>query len=558
MKLFRNITAGILIVFLLMLVQSLSVEATSTTWPQTNNVPSDKIWKITFNKSVDRMTVNANSIYITNSKGTKLSNSITFSNSDRYVHIAPPTGGYRHAETYTLHITQSVRNSEGKPLKESITKTFTIEEAPTYDLANVQADGATTIVEKFPSFEEAMRRMGADQAILLNGIIIHMPDGLVVTKATNGSSLTILHSDKLLKKEETYVPADTELVYVDSTDLYVEVELAGVRYFIKQENSRLLPSQTVKKRSYYYTANGSLFHSIYSHGKGMYGTYEVGIAPTFLRDGTPYYSTDGSHFTNETGQQVGVANQYFQYLPIRSETRYSAEELDAYILERLRKLERDYPTSQLYQNASTKSKLLGLGTELKRIEKEHHVNAMHILAFAQHESQYGMSSYAQKYNNLFGLYVSDDNPLHKEFDSVEQNIQELVNVFLNKNYLPPTGKYANGTNFGNKAVGMNVKYASDPYWGAKIAGHLYRMDRMMGGKELANPVKIGLTNTTGLNFRLDPSTSQPSAYKYPKSGMPVIILDDQLAEKPWIKVQSDFVPYEELYVHGSYVDRLVW
>ncbi|PIC63223.1 hypothetical protein CSV79_12835 [Sporosarcina sp. P13] len=558
MKLVKKLVMSSMLMFVLLIAMSLSVEAASITWPHSPNEEADKTWTISFSKPVNRTTVNSNTVYITDSLGVRQTNSFAFSNSDTFVHIAAPSGGYRHAETYTLHITQGVKNSDGKALKEYVTKTFTIKAELTYDVINVKQDGTTSLVAKYSTFEDASHRMQSTQAVSYQGKIIHMPAGLVSTKSFGSSSITILHSDKLLKKEVTYVPADSELMYVDSTDAYVEVELAGVNYFIKQENSRLLPSQTIKDRSYYYVRNGSLFHSIYRHTAARYGTYEMGVAPTFMQEGLKYFSTDGSHFSNEAGQAVGTAYQYFQYLPLRSETRYTAAELDAYILKRLQELEKAYPNSPTYRNATTKSKLLGLGTELKRIEATSHVNAMHILALAQHESIYGLSDYAQKYNNLFGLYVNDDRPKIVYFETVGQNIEELLNAFLNKNYLPPNAKYANGINFGNKAVGVNVKYASDPYWGSKIAGHMYRMDRMMGGKELANPEKIGLSNTVNLNVRRDPNTSRTPAYTYAKTGMPFIILDDQLSAKPWMKVRSDSVPYEELYVHGDYVDKLTW
>ncbi|WP_240315706.1 glucosaminidase domain-containing protein [Sporosarcina sp. PTS2304] len=533
-----------------------TVEAATIAWPHSSDEEPNKSWKVTFNKSVDRATVNPETLYITDSKGVKQANSWTFSNNDQSIHIAPPADGYRFAETYTMHITESVRTIEGKALKQRVSKTFTIKKQPTYEVVTVKSDGSTTVVNNFSNFGDALRQMGSNEAIMFQGKIIHMPAGLVSTKSLGSSSLTILHSDKLLKKEITYVPADTELVYVDSTETYVEVELAGVNYFIKQGNSQLLPIQTIRDRSYYFVRDGSLFHSIYAHKTAKYGTYEMGIAPSFMREGVKYFSTDGSHFSDETGQAVGVAYQYFQYLPLRSETRYTAEELDAYILKRLQQLEQAYPNSLVYRDAATKSKLLGLGTELKRIEAENHVNAMHILALAQHESTYGLSTYAQKYNNLFGLYVTDDNPSKKYFETVGENIEALLNAFLNKNYLPPNAKYANGTNFGNKAVGVNVKYASDPYWGSKIAGHLYRMDRMMGSLELTNQQTLGVTNTEDLKVRLDPNTSRPWVYNYPKAGMPLLILNDQLPDNPWISIRSDTIPYETLYVHGKYVDKI--
>ncbi|WP_198040317.1 N-acetylglucosaminidase [Sporosarcina ureae] len=545
------------IVFLLTFAMTLSTKA--ATWedhsPDQN---PDKPWTVTFNKPVNKNTVNKKSIYITDSKGVTQNNEITYSDSDQKVHIAPPAGNYRSGETYTLHITQAVHNTDGKPLKASVTKTFSIKAGMTYDLANVQANGTTTIVEKFPSFEAAASRMNSNQVVLFQNNIIHMPSGLISTVAYGGSSLTILYANENLTREETYVPADTELVYVDSTETSVKVELAGRNFYIKPQNATMLPSQTVTDRTHYKVVNGSLHHSIYSHKTKTFASYEMGAAPNFMQEGIRYYSTDGSHFHNETGALIGTAHQYFQYLPMRSMTRYTAEELDAYIMKQLRSLEEYYPNYTIYKDATTRSKLIGLGTELKRIERESHVNAMHILALAQHESQYGLSKRALDNNNLFGLYVTDDDPSNQVFASVSENIQELVDSFLNRNYLPPNAAYANGTNFGNKAVGMNVKYASDPYWGSKIGGHLYRMDRSMGGKEMANQLKIGLTNYVDLKARIEPIKESLQIYFYPKVGMPLIIQNDQLPENPWIKIRSDKTPYGSLYVHGGYVDRLEW
>ncbi|WP_233191226.1 N-acetylglucosaminidase [Sporosarcina sp. P20a] len=545
------------IAFLITLAMTLSTEAATWQDPSPDQNP-DKTWIVTFNKPVNKHTVSEDTIYIKDSKGVTQTNAITYSDSDKKVHIAPPAGNYRSGETYTLHIKQAVHNTDGKPLKAPVTKTFSIKADITYDLANIQANGTTTIVEKFPSFEAAASSMNSHQVVLFQNKIVHMPKGFISTVAYGGSSLTILYANENLKRQETYVPADTELRYVDSTETSVKVELAGRNFYIKPQNATMLPSQTVTDRTHYKVVRGSLYHSIYSHRKKTFESYEMGAAPSFMQEGIKYYSTDGSHFHNEAGDLIGTAHQYFQYLPMRSMTRYTAEELDAYIMKQLRSLEESNPNSIIYKDATTTSKLIGLGSELKRIERDSHVNAMHILALAQHESQYGLSERALDNNNLFGLYVRDDNPSNHNFASVSENIQELVDAFLNRNYLPPNAVYANGTNFGNKSVGINVKYASDPYWGSKIAGHLYRMDRSMGGKELANQLKIGLTNYVDLKVRNEPIKESLQIYYYPKVGMPLIIQDDQLPENPWIKIRSDKTPYGSLYVHGGYVDRLEW
>lgn len=531
-------------------------QADASAWPDSLNEEPDKIWNIKFSKATDHSTVNSDSIYITDSFGIKQDNTYTFSEDGKMIQVLPPENGYRAGETYTLYVTKSVRTETGEPLKEQAVKKFMVKEESRYKVAAVSADGKLSPVASYSNFASAAARMGSGQAVLYNGDIIHMPEGLVSTLAGKTSSVTILYADKQLKKQLTYVAPDNELLYIDSDETAVEIELAGERFFIKQQNARLLPEQTIVNRSYYKAEKGSLYHAVYQHNAKKFSTYEMGSAPALLKEGERYYSTDGVNFYDKTNRKTAAAYQYFQYLPLRSETKYSAAELDAYIMKRLKGLETAYPNSDIYKNAASKSKLIGLGAELKQVEKEKGINAMHILALAQHESQYGLSAYAQQYNNLFGLYVTDDNPQKKRFDSPGENIRELTDKFLNKNYLPPGAAYANGTNFGNKAIGINVKYASDPYWGSKIAGHLYRMDRMMGNRELLDKMAIGLTNTVNLNARRTPNTSKPAVYNYPKIGMPLIILDNNLPEKPWIKIQSDSFPYEPLYVHSAYIDQL--
>lgn len=201
MKFIKQLIPAGLAIIIVMIGFSLNVSA-APVWPHADDVKPDKTWKISFNKPADRSTVSKDSIYITDSKGASISNVITFINSDETVQISPPSGNYRAGETYTIHITQAVKNRNGKALKEGITKTFTIEKI-TYDLVNVQTDGTTAVVRKFNSFEEAAGQMASNQAVLKSGTIIYMPSGLVSTKSANGSSLTILYSDKSLKREVT-------------------------------------------------------------------------------------------------------------------------------------------------------------------------------------------------------------------------------------------------------------------------------------------------------------------------------------------------------------------
>ncbi|MFF2753479.1 Ig-like domain-containing protein [Psychrobacillus sp. NPDC058041] len=542
--------------FTILLMLVLPMMASAEELAASLNVKPNKTWTITFNKEVDPASIDSNSIFVLDQFGEKKNGEVTLSADRKRVLVSPPLEGYTNSETYTLHITNNIKDKDGNPISTYNTKKFTIEAPGTYDVVNIQSNGTTNIVKSYATYGEAVTNLKTDQAIQHNNTFIKIPGGLVVTKATSTNVLTNIYSDKLLTKVVTYVPSNSELLYIDSTDAYVEVNVAGNTMYIKQENSNLIPWNAITGRSYYSTSNGQLVHSIYSSNTGSYSSYQVGTAPIFMISGQKYYSVDGTHFTNAAGQEVGTSYPYFQYLSARSKTNYTAEEIDTYIMYMLQKLEIDNPTNIMYQQATQKSKLIGLGTYLKQIEETQHINALFILALAQHESAYGMSDRAQQYNNLFGLYVTDNNPLAKYFGTVEQNINELVTAFLNKNYLPPNAGYANGAVFGNKAIGINLKYASDPFWGAKAAGHLYRIDQMMGGKDSITPYKLGITTTTGLNVRTGPGTEYAAAYRYTNSRMPITILDDNLPESDWIKVLSDSSSYEELYIHRSYVQEL--
>lgn len=549
----NNFFVGILVFCMLLILPSLSSAASFET---SVNVKPDKTWTITFNKAVDASSVHANSVYVLDQFGVKQNGPLTVASDRKSVQVAAPTEGYTYAATYTLHITNSVTDEDGKPLATYNQKQFTIETPGTYDVVNIAANGTTSVVKSYATYEIALTNLKPGQAIQYKDSLIKMSRGMVVTKANGANVLTNVYSDKQLTKAFTYVTANTDLLYIDSTDAYVEVNVAGKNMFIKHENSNLIPESALTGRSYFSAANGQLVHSIYSTSSKTYSSYQIGAAPAFMIPGQTYYSVDGVHFTNTSGQEIGTSYPYFEYLSARSKTNYTAEEIDTYIMTMLQKLESDYPNNILYQQATQKSKLIGLGSYLKQLEESQHINALFILALAQHESAYGLSNRAQEYNNLFGLYVTDNNPLAKYFTTVEQNIDELVNAFLNKNYLRPNAGYANGAVFGNKAIGINVKYASDPYWGAKAAGHMYRIDQMMGGRDSLTPYKLGITNTSGLNVRTGPGTNFTAAYRYTNSGMPITILDDNLPGSEWIKVLSDSVDYTELYIHRDYVDGI--
>ena len=68
-------------------------------------------------------------------------------------------------------------------------------------------------------------------------------------------------------------------------------------------------------------------------------------------------------------------------------------------------------------------------------------------------------------NNFFGIAAYDTSPYlsAKSFDNVDKGILGAAK-WIRENYIDYGRDH-----LGNKATGMNVRYASDPYWGEKIA-----------------------------------------------------------------------------------------
>lgn len=435
-----------------------------------------------------------------------------------------------------------------------------------YRVATIQTTGEMTYSRTYSSFDTAKTAATAsNQVVTVNEQIVEMPAGLVWSKPALGQSLTYIYKDASLKSSFTYLPAGQEMKYVDATENYVKIILAGKTAYVKHEEVSLVPLQLIEGRNYYsVNGNGELVHTIFDPIKKTYVSYTMGFAPSFLVQGQKYYSWDGGQFMNTSGNVIGTAYQYFNYLPARTETSYTAAELNSYIDNVLAEKQALYASNPTvyakYKDAATVSKIKGLGAYLKEAEVKHNINALLILGMAMHESDFGMSKYALERNNLFGIKAYDSNTdAAQTFASPNEAIDALANLYLNKNYINPAGAHANGAATGNKARGFNVKYASDPYWGQKIAGHMHRVDMYLGKKDRgANAYTIGQTTVDGVNARINPGTESALVYENKNAGAPVAILGSvkHTDNYEWKKIMSDAATANEVYIRADLIQDL--
>lgn len=199
-------------------------------------------------------------------------------------------------------------------------------------------------------------------------------------------------------------------------------------------------------------------------GKVQEWTSAVGPAADWMKVGDVYYSYDNTTFyTDRTCQnQAGVYYPYYEFVFLRSKTGISESTFNQFL-------------SSVGKDSS--SKLWNTGSIWLSAQDKYGVNALEIFAMACLESGYGMSAYAQERNNLFGWNAVDSDPDQASyFSSVEQAINEHMSINL-RGYLDINDARYFGSHLGNKGSGFNVKYATDNYWGVKIASIAYAIDK---------------------------------------------------------------------------------
>lgn len=421
--------------------------------------------------------------------------------------------------------------------------------------------------KKYATYDEAVSAYAASSnvAIYKGNDVIKIKSGIAYA-ADISKNYASIYEDENFKTEVTYTSEGREMKYVGSGPNYVIVQVGGTVGYAKHSEVNLTPTQAlIGKDRYEKDGSGMLIHYLFNHiTQKQAGNYQVGPAPDFMEPFIDYTSYDGVHFYDTKGSLKGTFYPYFQFQSVRQPTNYTTEELDYYILTVL--AEKEATNLPRYANATTTSKIKGLGSYLKEMEATYKVNAMFILAAAMHESDFGTSKYAKTINNLFGIGVFDSDPNATMYAKPENSVFAFVTRFINANYGLPGAKYANGLVPGNKTTGFNVKYASDPYWGAKIAGHMYRIDIALGDKDYMQET-LAMTNANGiLNVRATSEVNNSNLlYTFAKKelginaafGYPVIIVDREIGADGyyWYKVLTDTPTAPDYgYIRGDYLN----
>ena len=370
----------------------------------------------------------------------------------------------------------------------------------------------------------------------------------VVNFRTKNNAVTEFIEQETAKPGYTNGAYGADAVYLGSANGKYKFMLSGVVGWVKESEVQVVNLSQAKAVSCYEVKEGKLLHHIVQDmtTPGYATSLNNGPAPSYLEPGITYYSYDGHYFyrdygvmvsdyrKDERGQSVNPEEpyyNYFQYLPMRSQASYTGAEINT-ILDTMIKKD---------------SKMKDTGEIFVSNQNTYGVNALLMTGIAANESNWGKSSISQKKNNLFGLNATDASPgvNANQYSSVTACIEDFANGWMSRGYLYPKDYRYNGGFLGNKASGLNVKYASDPYWGEKAANIVWRLDYSMGAKEARKYTlavkEIVPKDHISVKIRKEPSASSTLLYTTGKAANYVVLIRKSEPVDGFYEIQSDGV-----------------
>lgn len=445
-----------------------------------------------------------------------------------------------------------------------------------YEVAGMHSDGVIDPVACLNTFEEAqvwMKKNGADDLVVFGKVAgktkILDANLALVDLSVNPETLTYFYTDK--EKTSSYTYMDTGSLYggVDGALISASYSNAHGRFVIKVKignftgwildtTYEIVPLTWVKSSSSYTVTNENIKHNYvnkiqetYSGSRGSI----IGPKTDMLSPGT-YYSYDGKYFYKDrknmlkdykNGNYNNAVNKnneyynYYMYLSNHTRTSYSSQNIDEYIRNNM-----GYKMDAYGNKAeSGASRLYGKGQFYYYAQEKYGVNALLALSLSRNETGNGTSNLAVNKNNGFGLNAVDSNPYGSasQYVTYAHSILGYASDWITYGYAHPRDWRYFGPQFGDKWIGMNVKYASDTYWSEKMASHYYAFDKAKGLQDY-NFYQLGVLTKGAVWARSDAKNSAKGIYQYPEAEDGVVIVGEKQGDSvegntTWYQVVSD-------------------
>ena len=418
-------------------------------------------------------------------------------------------------QTYTKPIPKTYNLQElPKEVQEDIQsiqnmKYLKLKTSSEYEIAISNDDGTYSYIQSEDNLNSAIdiannlkstKNQGIPVVINKEGIVIYATEGIgrIVkiidgkVDTTNNYTTNVYKTSELKSPEHTYINHGyiDDVPIIEDNGQVVKIEVSGYTGYIKKQeddgslNIITVPMNQVNNLSHYtVNSNNELVHAISSDitSTPKYSYQTLGPAPSFMNQNTKYYSYDGNYFYTDINQLISDAKldnhnnainsnnpyyNYYQYLPGRSKTSYTSDDINRYF-------EQYTPSDSLLRNT---------GNYFIKAQNEYGTNAALLVGIAMNESDRGTSNLAKTKFNVFGTNAKDGYVENADkFSSIEECIIRVSNYSFSNGYFNPKSWKYNSSSLGNKSLGANVRYASDPFWSEKAISRMYQLDKYLGG-----------------------------------------------------------------------------
>ncbi len=436
--------------------------------------------------------------------------------------------------------------------------------------------GSSTVLNSYSTFKyadksyEALKDQYDNLAIVKDAKIYKAEYAIASISSTDACDYNVLFSNDL-NGQSNYTNGcyGKDAAYLDTDDSGEKAEfyLSGVKGWADIDDIEIIPVQNISTRlSGYAIDSGNLFHHIKStmEEDNYASILNVGTAPAYLSEGVSYYSYDGHYFYTQENfvsmiddlrNDVRTASvnpndpyyNYYQYISNRTLTNVSYEQIEALFedsmgIDALMDTYNDNNKDSA-DDTLNRSQYYDTAQVFYQNQYQYGANALMMISLSANESAFGRSSLSFTRNNLFG-HAAYDNDVEKNasrYLSTANSIYSHAKYYISGSYCYPGKTFYHGGFFGNKSAGMNVSYASDPYWGEKAAYYYRMLDEALGYAD-RDAYTVGI-KTSAENISIYQYPNEDSTVLYQTSKMPdyafVILREFSDDSGEWYAVQSD-------------------
>lgn len=440
-----------------------------------------------------------------------------------------------------------------------------------YHIVNVTKDGTYELINDVDTYAQAkvlhtlLQKKYDNLGITYGTTFLTIEQGVVVFDKANDCSVNVDYTNDV-NQEDGYTNgcygADAAFLENDIQDGKVKFLLSGVVGWVSSDKVSILPIEKVKKSTSYTVENGYLYHHIQSNidADAYDNRITLAIAPAYLKEGVTYYGYDGHYFYDDYSKMIedyrkevrsNAVNakepfyNYFQYLSHRTSSSYDEEALQTYFKEELAinaTISSFYDKDNYIHDILTQSLLPNAISSFLQYQDQYGANALLMLSLSMNETANGKSLLAFTRNNLFGhaAFDSDVEKNASRYQSINASVYSHAVHYISDSYLNPNKFHYHGGFLGDKSAGMNVQYASDPYWGEKAAQYAFLMDEALGKKDW-NRYCLGISQNKEVQLYETASKQSNVVYTVKKQGTFSFVLLEKTTNKEgtWYLVQSD-------------------